>query len=46
MGGVRTRYNERVASGTLTEDAAQAGAATRLDELALVLANPLRKPLF
>lgn len=46
MGGVRTRYDERVASGTLTDDAAQAEAASRLDELALILAHPPRRSFF
>ncbi|MFN7178819.1 cell division protein ZapE [Hyphomonas sp.] len=46
MGGVRARYDERVASGTLTGDAAQAEAATRLDTLAAALAHPPRRNLF
>ena len=46
MGGVRARYDERVASGTLTGDAAQAEAASHLDALAARLANPPKKKLF
>lgn len=46
MGNVRARYDERVASGALTGDAAQAAAASRLDELASALSNPPKKPLF
>lgn len=46
MGGVRSRYDERVAGGTLTGDAAQADVASRLDALAAELANPPRKKLF
>ena len=46
MGGVRARYDERVASGMLTGDAAQAEAASRLDALANQLAHPPRQKLF
>lgn len=46
MGNVRARYDERVASGALTGDPAQAAAASRLDDLARTLANPPKKPLF
>lgn len=44
--GVRARYDERVASGALTGDVAQAAAADRLDALAATLANPPKKTLF
>ncbi len=46
MGNVRTRYDERVASGALTDDPAQADAASRLDELALILARPPKRSFF
>lgn len=46
MGGVRARYDERVAAGALTGDAAQAEAASRLDTLAAALAHPPRRKLF
>ena len=46
MGGVRARYDERVASGALTGDPAQAEAADRLDALAADLAKPQRRGLF
>ena len=46
MGGVRARYDERVASGALTGDAAQAAAADRLDALATDLAKPQKRRLF
>jgi len=46
MGGVRARYDERVASGTLTGDAAQADAAGRLDALAIALSAPQKRGLF
>lgn len=46
MGGVRARYDERVASGALTVDSAQAEAAGHLDALATTLANPPKKKLF
>lgn len=46
MGGVRQRYDDRVAGGTLTGDAEQAAAADRLDALAHELANPPKKKLF
>ena len=46
MGGVRARYDERVASGALTGDAAQAAAADRLDALATDLAKPQKRGLF
>ena len=46
MGGVRARYDERVASGALTGDPAQAEAADRLDTLAADLAKPQRRGLF
>ena len=43
MGAVRAQYEARLASGALTEDAAQAEAAARLDALAIRLAHA-RKP--
>ena len=46
MGGVRARYDERVASGALTGDPAQAAAADRLDALAADLAKPQKRGLF
>ncbi|WP_353256555.1 cell division protein ZapE [Hyphomonas sp.] len=46
MGSVRSRYDERVASGELTGDAAQAEAACRLDALALALSSPPKRSLF
>ena len=46
MGAVRARYDERVASGALTGDAAQAGAASRLDALAAALSAPQKRGLF
>jgi cell division protein ZapE len=46
MGSVRSRYDERVASGELTGDAAQAEAACRLDALALALSRPPKRSLF
>lgn len=46
MGGVRAQYEARVASGALTEDAAQAEAAARLDSLAARLANARKPGLF
>ncbi|MDP3459823.1 MAG: cell division protein ZapE [Hyphomonas sp.] len=46
MGAVRARYDERVASGTLTGDAAQAEAASRLDALARALSHPPKRGLF
>jgi len=46
MGNVRARYDERVASGALTDDPAQADAASRLDELALILARPPKRSFF
>lgn len=46
MGGVRARYDERVASGALMGDPAQAEAADRLDALATDLAKPQRRGLF
>ncbi|MEQ9505192.1 MAG: cell division protein ZapE [Hyphomonas sp.] len=46
MGGVRARYDERITSGTLTEDPAQAEAADRLDALAAALAVPQKRRLF
>jgi cell division protein ZapE len=46
MGGVRARYDERVTSGALTGDAAQAAAADRLDALATDLAKPQKRGLF
>ena len=45
-GSVRARYDARVASGALTGDAAQAAAASRLDDLAAALAHPQKKSLF
>lgn len=46
MGGVRARYDERVASGALTGDPAQAAAAERLDALATDLSKPQKRGLF
>ncbi|MFN7163836.1 MAG: cell division protein ZapE [Hyphomonas sp.] len=46
MGAVRVRYDERVASGALTVDAAQAEAASRLDDLARALSAPQKRGLF
>lgn len=46
MGSVRSRYDERVASGELTGDAAQAEAACRLDALALALSRQPKRSLF
>jgi cell division protein ZapE len=46
MGSVRARYDERVASGALTGDPAQAEAASRLDALALAIAKPPKRSLF
>lgn len=46
MGAVRARYDERVASGALTGDPAQADAASRLDDLARALSAPQKRSLF
>ncbi|MGA1344272.1 MAG: cell division protein ZapE [Hyphomonas sp.] len=46
MGGVRARYDDRVASGALTGDPAQAAAADQLDALAAELAKPQKRSLF
>lgn len=46
MGGVRARYDARVESGALSEDPAQAEAASRLDALAERLANARKLGLF
>jgi cell division protein ZapE len=46
MGGVRARYDDRVASGALTGDPAQAAAADQLDALANDLARPQKRGLF
>lgn len=46
MGGVRAKYEAKVASGALSVDAAQADAAMLLDELAARLANPPKSGWF
>ena len=46
MGGVRAKYEAKVASGALSVDPAQAEAANILDELAARLANPPKSGLF
>lgn len=46
MGGVRAKYEAKVASGALSVDPAQAEAAGLLDELAARLANPPKTGLF
>ncbi len=46
MGGVRAKYEAKVASGALSVDAAQAEAATLLDQLAAQLANPPKSGWF
>lgn len=46
MGGVRAKYEAKVASGALSVDPAQAEAANILDELAARLANPPKTGLF
>jgi len=46
MGGVRAGYDDRVASGALTGDPAQAAAADQLDALATDLAKPQKRGLF
>jgi cell division protein ZapE len=46
MANVRARYDERVASGALTGDAAQAAAANRFDTLAADLSRSAKRGLF